>query len=681
MLAIFVVVMAPTSCHRDGQGGRTSAHAESGIDADVGRDQVQGDDAGLQATDGAQPRTMDAAVDAPAPVRPAIPPDLAEGSPCLEPDEVALFVAPRRPQAGQDLRIMIVSDTDILGTTLWARSPDGRVQQVETQRFHGPPHAWSATLDEPVAGTWRIALASGTEIHSCEDVTMRTVRPSRRVRDHVWPVRYTWDRRFENLYSAWIMQLFESEPGERPSWRPLHEVLRDPERNWLYNRLGIGEDGPDEDDAVRATPDCADTPYWLRGYFAWKMRLLFTFSGCTRGRGGERPRCYAMHSNLDPPLHGLRLEGALAPDAGPEEATASISEVVAFNEFMNRVVVSTVQSGAGRLMPDDEDSDLYPIELSRESIRPGTVFVDPYGHLLVVTQWFDQTDERAGMMFAIDGHPDLSIGRKRFWRGAFLFVDDLSWGAGGFKAFRPNFLRGDDRIHRLTNAEISARAEYGNFSDEQYRLGTNGFYERMDQVLNPRALDPEAAMRATLEAFRELVEERIDSVRAGEGYMSRRGFSRIDMPEGADIFETSGAWEDYSTPARDLRLLIAIDLVTRYPDRVVSNPSAFSFPRTQQPREIAETIRNLSRTYLASHSVTYRRSNDSNQRLTLQDVIDRRRELEIGYNPNDCIEIRWGAPEGSEEYSTCGRHAPAEQLARVRTYRSWFHSRTRPPRR
>ena len=189
---------------------------------------------------------------------------------------------------------------------------------------------------------------------------------------------------------------------------------------------------------------------------------------------------------------------------------------MAFDEFMNRVVVATVQSGAGRTLPDDSRSDLYPIELSRESIRPGTIFVDPYGHLLVISQWVDRTDDSPGMLFAIDGHPDLSIGRKRFWRGAFLFVDDLSWGAGGFKAFRPVFIRrrGGPRGHPAAPQRGDRRPTeaYGNYSDEQYQLGTDGFYERMERVINPDPLDPAEAQRATLDAFYELVQERIDSV-------------------------------------------------------------------------------------------------------------------------------------------------------------------------
>ena len=38
-------------------------------------------------------------------------------------------------------------------------------------------------------------------------------------------------------------------------------------------------------------PDCADLPYFLRAYFAFKMGLPFGFSKCSRGGGGRPPYC------------------------------------------------------------------------------------------------------------------------------------------------------------------------------------------------------------------------------------------------------------------------------------------------------------------------------------------------------------------------------------------------------
>jgi hypothetical protein len=55
---------------------------------------------------------------------------------------------------------------------------------------------------------------------------------------------------------------------------------------------------------------------------------------------------------------------------------------------------------------------------------------------------------------------------------------------------------------------------------------------------------------------------------------------------------------------------------------------------------------------------------------TLRDVIDRAITLEMAYNPNDCVELRWGAPAKSDEASTCKRYAPAAQREKMSKYRA-----------
>ena len=58
----------------------------------------------------------------------------------------------------------------------------------------------------------------------------------------------------------------------------------------LFNHLGLGED----EMKMVLRPDCADLPYFLRAYFAFKMGLPFGFSKCTRGGGGRAPTCSAV---------------------------------------------------------------------------------------------------------------------------------------------------------------------------------------------------------------------------------------------------------------------------------------------------------------------------------------------------------------------------------------------------
>ena len=85
---------------------------------------------------------------------------------------------------------------------------------------------------------------------------------------------------------------------------------------------------------------------------------------------------------------------------------------------------------------------------------------------------------------------------------------------------------------------------------------------------------------------------------------------------------------------------------------------------------------------LASELVTrkfpYTRTDGSQWTLALKDVMNRMTDLEMAYNPNDCVELRWGASQGSDEASTCKRHAPAAQRAKMTDYRAWFRERHWP---
>jgi hypothetical protein len=83
---------------------------------------------------------------------------------------------------------------------------------------------------------------------------------------------------------------------------------------------------------------------------------------------------------------------------------------------------------------------------------------------------------------------------------------------------------------------------------------------------------------------------------------------------------------------------------------------------------------------LAARKFSYTRSNGSAWTLTVKDVVDRAGDLEMAYNLNDCVELRWGAPDKSDEASTCKRRAPQAQRAKMTDYRAWFHERRRPPR-
>jgi len=508
-------------------------------------------------------------------------------------------------------------------------------------------------------------------------------------------LRNTWNRETENLYSAWIEKLFDAPLDATLSWKALHEVLRDRSRNVLFNHLGLREDSM----GMMIRPDCADLPYFLRAYFAFKMGLPFGYTKCTRGGGGEGPKCHGWWNiqNLEPPpapeplpeqqiasptVVELFRPPAPQPAAAPISRLASLKRLglaAGFGEYLRSAVADGVHSGTGRTALNDDNSDYYPVALKEETLRPGTVYIDPYGHVLVLAKRVAQSDDAAGLFLAVDAQPDGTVARKRFWRGNFLFAQDPALGGPGFKRFRPIVRDKNGGLRRLTNAEIAKDPQYGDFSLDQARLSVEDFYDRMDDVMSPAPLDPLRAIKEAIAALEEQVKARVTSVENGRKFQTS-GRGDAAMPDGPAIFETTGAWEDFATPARDLRLLIAIDVVRTFPDRVTRRPERYAMPRGKTVADVKADLESVLASELSARKFSYARSDGSAWTLALKDVLDRAADLEMAYNLNDCVELRWGAPDQSAEASTCKRHAPSAQRAKMTEYRAWFRERRRPPR-
>ena len=102
-------------------------------------------------------------------------------------------------------------------------------------------------------------------------------------------------------------------------------------------------------------------------------------------------------------------------------------------------------------------------------------------------------------------------------------------------------------------------------------------------------------------------------------------------------------------------------------------------PNGKSVAEVKSELQRVLASELASRKISYTRSDGSQWTLSLKEVIDRAADFEMAYNPNDCVEVRWGARENSEEASTCKRHAPQVQRAKMSSeYRTWFRERHWP---
>jgi hypothetical protein len=659
---------------------------------------------------------------------------------CEDAAELTVLPIPVAPWKGAPLRVLFAAEKPLEGE-LSLIAPNGSVAAASRERRGGPPYFWLVEVAAPVAGKWQAKLARSNAPANCatiiREIDVAAAEPPRMrsAQGSVWPLRNNWDRGMENLYSAWIEKLFDAPLDASPSWPALHVVLRDKTRNLLHNHLGLNEDGIN----LYIRPDCADLPYFLRAYFAFKMGLPYGYAKCTRGGGGEGPRCpvwwniqneepkpvapediIAAENGQQPPSAGnsgsspnpfadlfRRSEpkpqtataspgiavppgprqaslapGAPAPKAAPKAPVRPPRPAAlapAFGHYLQYSIADGVHSGAGRVRALDDKTDFYSVSLNEDVLRPGTVYADPYGHLLILAKRVPQADASAGVFLAVDAQPDGTVARKRFWRGNFLFAQERSLGDAGFKRFRPIVRDSGGGLRRLTNAEIAKNPQYGDFSLEQTKMSIDAFYDRMDDVMSPNPLDPLGAMKEAITSLDEQVRARILSVENGRKYQNS-GKGEASMPDGAAIFETTGAWEDFATPSRDLRLLIAMDVVRNFPDRVVRRPERYAMPKNKSVDAVKAELQAVLAQELSARKFSYPRTDGSQWTLTMKDVIDRVGDLEMAYNVNDCVELRWGAQPGSEEASTCKKRAPQAQRSKMTEYRPWFHERRRPPR-
>ncbi len=100
----------------------------------------------------------------------------------------------------------------------------------------------------------------------------------------------------------------------------------------------------------------------------------------------------------------------------------------------------------------------------------------------------------------------------------------------------------------------------------------------------------------------------------------------------------------------------------------------------QAALQLKAQIEQLHEKLIYEKHIQYVRSNGKIFELSVADILARKSAFEMSYNPNDCIELRWGAKAGSEEYASCHRHAPAVQFKQMTMIRDWFHHTKRPSR-
>ncbi len=392
--------------------------------------------------------------------------------------------------------------------------------------------------------------------------------------------------------------------------------------------------------------DCADLPYFLRFYYAWKRGLPFSYVSDVSPRGRAHDIRYSARGNVPSERRDV-LTG--------DNALAVLGRIR-----------DQISSATYRIHPalEDPQNDLYSPELGPRGIRPGTVIYDPNGHLAIV--WRIESD---GRIRYIDAHPDNSLTRGFY---DLRFVRASPGMGAGFKNWRPVRLTGWSRAPdgSLTGGHVvlATNAKIADFSLTQF-FGTgprpgDGDWKRGSFVLNGQAMDYYDYVRASLgggalhfDPLREVADMvasncadlgyRADAVTLALQAGSQNQPQPGRLPE--NIYGTEGDWETFSTPSRDARLKTAFKEVRDNAERFLTLWRTHDARLAYRGVDLAADMLAAYDRAAAQCGLTYVRSDGSRVLMTYEAA--RARLFRLSFDPYHCVELRWGADGG--EAATC----------------------------
>jgi len=395
--------------------------------------------------------------------------------------------------------------------------------------------------------------------------------------------------------------------------------------------------------------DCADMAYVLRAYYAWKNGLPFSYQkSMALAKTRREDIRYSTKGNV------------------VAERRQILNSVADARPFLRRIgwEVSTAMfrthpiTGGGR-----SHDDFYPVKISRETVRPGVIAYDIFGHVGIV---YDVMDD--GRVKVVASHPDNSVSRSTYGPNFMRSQPELG---AGLKAWRPIRVEGADRASdgSLVGGTLNAAANEAlpGFSMEQYfgnvpassgvwhegAFQHNGrtlrYYDYVRRALAAPdfAYDPVAELRFGLRSICTAVKARkvaVDKARRARIHLKPHP---TKLPP--NIYGTYGEWEEYSTPSRDARLKVSFIELRREVQRLVEDVEAGDASVSYEGDNLAKDLADAFEDEKNKCTFTYWRSDETRMRLNLAHVMDRL--FDLSFSPYHCPERRWGAR--GAEFATC----------------------------
>lgn len=487
-----------------------------------------------------------------------------------------------------------------------------------------------------------------------------------------WPVTKTaWTEEDERGFGEFVKALAKT------SCQTVDECLR--------SEANPYRDGDPTD--VKFWSDCADWPYFLRGYYSWKNGLPFSYvsevgsnAGTTEGVDGwveQRVQYRDWFGNVrervqmvwgKKPVDPRYSENGNYPNARRTVAPDARGNAVNFFESMD-TLQNTVDTGFFRFHPETNaqvDTDFYPVDINPDAVKPGAVAYSPMGHVAIV---YDVTPE--GRILLFNAHPadknkpgsGTPVSRSTFETRK-EYVRSRAAHGSGLKQWRPFELQGAKwKNGRYTGGRIvfernenlpwySTVQFYGTAwnanEDTDATFDINGKTMSYEEFIRRRMatikLDPVLDLDRKLKEACDLFKVRVNAVQDAVDFGVASQAHPANLP--ANIFSADGAWEDYSSPSRDIRLRIAfynmrLDLLDQL--KAIKSGDSTVVNRPNLRADLLATYKAAS----AACTITYRNSADQSVAISGFDSLVKRLPL-MSFDPYHCAERRWGATDANE---------------------------------
>ena len=450
-----------------------------------------------------------------------------------------------------------------------------------------------------------------------------------------WKVkRASWTAQDEAEYGLFVQRIGLA--AEAKKCRSFDSCMRNPEINSLFSPA---------DAAIRYFADCADVPYWLRTYFAWKKGLPMSITTNTEPRDPNDPKKESRNSTVFGNKVLVRAD-SIAKSGKFPDITQFLSSTSRHGLILDSVSSGTLRTPV-KAVPSEPITDFYPVKISRETIKPGTVIYTADGHVAVVYKV-----DLDGNIRTLNGHPaDPNAAQSPLSVRDYNDTFKRSRQEHGsiFKNFRPlevvgatrdaegNFVGG--KIQFKSDAALGTLASYQQ-ADIKFATPAEYFmFVRKNMASGELKMDVLVEFKRSLKNVCDTVQGRVELV----DQAVRAGIDGRRLEVGPDnIFSAHGDWENYSTPSRDVNIRVLFkktleDLRTSV--RAVRDGNK-TYVYTKPFAQLPQDILNIYTEKALSCTVSFTTRGGVKQTLNLEQV--RQRMFKISFDPYHCADLRWG---------------------------------------